>query len=193
MVRFVHHRPEACSIRRGCEVIELPRSTFYYRASEAGTVLSDLQVVQFIESIRDELPGYGYRRVTDELRRRGHLINHKRIARLMKMHGLGIKPRRRFVRTTGSDHGSQIFPNLYRNVILSRPDLVRVATRPSLTWQRDCRGSSKRSTTPNGCTRRSATVHPRIRIPTRSAGGSVLMTRVVQPQGFTPINSPCSG
>jgi prephenate dehydratase len=36
-----------------------------------------------------------YRRVTHELRRRGLLINHKRIARLMKMHELGIKPRRR--------------------------------------------------------------------------------------------------
>lgn len=80
-------------------MIELPRSTFYYRASEAGDVLSDLQVVHLIESIQDDLPGYGYRRVTHELRRRGHLINHKRIARLMKVHGFGIKPRRRFVRT----------------------------------------------------------------------------------------------
>jgi len=44
--------------------------------------------MHLIESIQDELPGYGYRRVTHELRRRGHLINHKRIARLMKMHGL---------------------------------------------------------------------------------------------------------
>lgn len=52
-----HHRPEACFIRRGYEVIELPRSTFYYRASEAGDVLSDLQVVHLIESIQDELPG----------------------------------------------------------------------------------------------------------------------------------------
>ncbi|MDP9894999.1 transposase InsO family protein [Variovorax boronicumulans] len=89
--------------------------------------MSDLQVVQLIESIQDELAGYGYRRVTHELRRRGHLVNHKRIARLVKLHGLGIKPRRRFVRTTHSDHDSPIFPNLYRNVIPSRPDLVWVA------------------------------------------------------------------
>lgn len=108
-------------------MIELPRSTFYYQANEPAIALSDLQVVQLIESIQDELAGYGYRRVTHELRRRGHLINHKRIARLMKLHGLGIKPRRRFVRTTDSDHDSPIFPNLYRNVIPSRPDLVWVA------------------------------------------------------------------
>jgi putative transposase len=48
--------------------------------------------------------------VTHELRRRGHLINHKRIARLMKMHGLGIKPRRRFVRTTDSSHAPRSSP-----------------------------------------------------------------------------------
>lgn len=107
--------------------IGLPRSTFYYRASEAGDLLSDLQVMHLIESIQDELPGHGYRRVTHELRRRGHLINHKRIARLMKMHGLGIKPRRRFVRTTYGDHDSPIFPNLYRNVIPGFPNLVWVA------------------------------------------------------------------
>lgn len=48
--------------------------------------------------------------------------------RLMRLHGLGIKPRRRFVRTTdNSDRDSPIFPNLYRNVIPSRPDLVWVA------------------------------------------------------------------
>lgn len=52
-------------------MIELPRSTFYYRASEAGGILSDVQVVHLIESIQDELPGYSYCRVTHELRRRG--------------------------------------------------------------------------------------------------------------------------
>lgn len=65
-------------------MIELPRSTFYYQANEPAVALSDLQVVQLIESIQDELAGYGYRRVTHELRRRGHLVNDKRIARLMK-------------------------------------------------------------------------------------------------------------
>jgi putative transposase len=108
-------------------VIELPRSTFYYRAIGDAGGLADGQLVELIQTIQDELPGYGYRRVTHELRRRGHIVNHKRIARLMRMHGLGIKPRRQFVRTTDSNHDSPIFPNLYRNVIPSRPDLVWVA------------------------------------------------------------------
>lgn len=107
--------------------MELPRSTFYYRAVANTTGLADDQLVELIQTIQDEMPGYGYRRVTHELHRRGHVVNHKRVARLMKAHSLGIKPRRRFVRTTDSNHDSLIFPNLYRNVIPSRPDLVWVA------------------------------------------------------------------
>jgi transposase InsO family protein len=108
-------------------VIDLPRSRFYYRSTATGASLSDARLVELIGDIQDELPGYGYRRVTRELQRRGHLVNHKRIARVMKSHGLGIRPRRRFVRTTDSDHDLPIFPNLYRNVIPARPDLVWVA------------------------------------------------------------------
>jgi len=108
-------------------VIELPRSAFYYRGSPSVARLPDAKPIELIQTIQDELPGYGYRRVTHELRRRGHLVNHKRVARVMRANGLGIKPRRQFVRTTDSDHDSPIFPNLYRNVIPSRPDLVWVA------------------------------------------------------------------
>jgi len=45
----------------------------------------------------------------------------------MRIHGLGIKPRRRTIRTTNSNHNWPIFPNLYRNVIPTKPDKVCVA------------------------------------------------------------------
>jgi putative transposase len=108
-------------------VIDLPRSTFYYRSTAASEGLGDARLIELIESIQDDLPGYGYRRVTHELQHRGYVVNHKRVARVMKVQGLGIKPRRRFVRTTNSKHDSPIFPNLYRNVIPTRPNVVWVA------------------------------------------------------------------
>jgi putative transposase len=108
-------------------VIDLPRSTFYYRTTAKTIRLSDAELVALIEDIQDELPCYGYRRVTHELCRRGHLINHKRVARVMRAAGLGIRPRRRYVRTTDSSHDSPIYPNLYRNEIPHRPDMVWVA------------------------------------------------------------------
>ncbi len=108
-------------------MIELPRSSFYYRSTSKTEGLTDQRLVGLIGDVQDELPGYGYRRVTRELQKRGHVVNHKRIARVMKTHGLGIRPRRRFVRTTHSAHDLPIFPNLYRNVIPAKPDLVWVA------------------------------------------------------------------
>ena len=108
-------------------MIEIPRSTYYYRSTAKALALTDGRIVELINAIQDELAGYGYRRVTHELRRRGHAVNHKRVARVMKAHGLGIKQRRRFVATTDSDHDLPIFPNLYRNVIPAQLDLVWVA------------------------------------------------------------------
>jgi putative transposase len=108
-------------------VIELPRSTFYYQQAKRGAGMTDERLLELISDVRCEWPAYGYRRVTRELKKRGHLVNHKRVARVMRAAGLGIKPRRRFVRTTDSDHPFPVFPNLYRNVIPARPDLVWVA------------------------------------------------------------------
>ena len=58
---------------------------------------------------------------------KGHLVNHKRVARVMRANGLGIKPRRRHVRTTDSSHDSPIYQNLFRNLISPRPDMAWVA------------------------------------------------------------------
>ncbi|MBD9445085.1 IS3 family transposase [Rhizobium sp. RHZ02] len=121
------HRPAPCSVRRGCKMIDLPRSSYYYRSTARALNLGDTELVAIIEDIQDELPYYGYRRVTYELQRRGHLVNHKRVARVMRENELGIKPRKRYVRTTDSNHDSPIYPNLYRNVIPDRPNMVWVA------------------------------------------------------------------
>ena len=38
--------------------------------------------------INGDFPGYGYRRIERELRSKGHLINHKKVLRLMKKFGI---------------------------------------------------------------------------------------------------------
>lgn len=58
-----HQRPEGCSIRRGCKVVELPRSTFYYRPASQNEAITECRLVELIGDIQDDLPGYGYRRV----------------------------------------------------------------------------------------------------------------------------------
>ena len=107
--------------------MDLPRSTFYYQPIVAAPDVLDTRLVELISDIQDDFPGYGYRRVTHELRRRGVALNHKRVSRVMRAHGMGVRPRRRFVRTTDSDHDLPVFPNLYRNIIPARPNIVWVA------------------------------------------------------------------
>jgi putative transposase len=108
-------------------VIALPRSTYYYRPSSAERQIDDLALVALINDIHDEFPGYGYRRVTLALRAAGHIINHKRIARVMQEHSLPAIRRRRFKPASGNEADLGVFPNLYRNVIPTAPDRVWVA------------------------------------------------------------------
>lgn len=78
-----------------------------------------LKLESEIEAIVAEFSGYGYRRVTKELHRRGRTVNHKKVLAIMKRRGWIKKRKRRFVRTTNSGHGLPIYPNLTREFIPS--------------------------------------------------------------------------
>jgi len=80
-----------------------------------------------IEEIVLEYSRYGYRRVTAELRREGWPVNHKRVARIMRQESLQCQIKRRWVRTTQSDHGLPVYPNLIRDRIIGRLNQVWVA------------------------------------------------------------------
>ncbi len=102
----------------------LARST-YYRDSTGAT--DETALVERIGRLCDEMPRYGYRRVTAQLRLDGLVVNKKRVQRLMQRHGLQVRPRRRYVATTDSDHDGPIFPNLARELIPEGPDQLWVA------------------------------------------------------------------
>ena len=59
---------------------------------------------------------YGSRRVHAELRERGYLIGHNRVARLMKLNRIRAKTKRRFKITTHSKHRKPVAPNLLKDV-----------------------------------------------------------------------------
>lgn len=111
-------------MRRQCALLSVSRSSVQYtkkrRPSEEGLVAR-------IELIILECAGYGYRRVTHTLRRRGQPINHKRVQRVMRQHGLTCRVRRRPPHV-GSDAAH--CPNLLR-------DEQVVPTAPDQVWQAD--------------------------------------------------------
>jgi putative transposase len=70
---------------------------------------------------------YGYRRVAVELRRRGMLVNHKRVLGLMREDNLlGIEPKA-FLATTDSDHDRPVYLNLARRMKLTAINQLWVA------------------------------------------------------------------
>lgn len=87
----------------------------------------DEEIVAEICAITDEFEGYGYRRVDAELRHRGFVVNAKKVRRLMKAHGLNPRRRRRFVRTTDSDHDGPIHPFVAKGFEVHGPDQLWVA------------------------------------------------------------------
>src|SRR3954470_2504999 len=101
----------------------IARST-YYGAPPANR---DAESLSLIEAICEEFEAYGYRRVTAELRHQGHLVNSKKVRRLMCEHGLSPKQRRRYVVTTDSDHDEPIFPNLAADMAPDGPNQLWVA------------------------------------------------------------------
>jgi transposase InsO family protein len=68
-----------------------------------------------IQEIALEFPGYGYRRITAELRNRGYKVNHKHVLRLMRQDNLLCLKKKFKPVTTDSSHGLPVYPNLLKS------------------------------------------------------------------------------
>jgi len=105
--------------------MKLARSTYYYRSRRSAA--EKIVLHHRIAELSAEFPRYGYRRVTYQLRAEGVVVNHKTVARMMRESELQVRPLRRFVRTTESDHESPIFPDLAQGFIPTEPNQLWVA------------------------------------------------------------------
>ena len=75
------------SERRACKVLGQPRST---QRRKAYVPDDEPLLVKRIIELASEYGRYGYRRITDLLRREGWKVNHKRVARLWRREGLKV-------------------------------------------------------------------------------------------------------
>lgn len=70
--------------------LNIPRSTYYNLLKQMSRPDKDADIKVEIQTIFDEHEGrYGYRRIREELAKRGQNVNHKKVLRIMKI--LGIK------------------------------------------------------------------------------------------------------
>jgi transposase InsO family protein len=104
------------------ELGRVSRSGFYRFDNGAPGPDPDMELRDAIQKIALEWPSYGRPRITEELRRRGWVVNPKKVRRLMREDNLLCVRRRKFVVTTDSNHGRRIFPNLARTMILTGTD-----------------------------------------------------------------------
>jgi putative transposase len=116
-------REHALPVSRRCELLEVARSTAYYRPKDVSD--DDLALMRLIDEIHLELPFYGSRRIVDELHERGHEVNRKRVQRLMRQMGLAaLYPKRR---TSRPGEGHKVYPYLLRGLAIERPNQVWAA------------------------------------------------------------------
>ena len=110
-----------------CQMAQVSRAGFYRHYAEHEPRQADVAVRDLIQRIVLENRCYGYRRVTAELDRRGVVVNHKRVLRLMRLDNLLAVRKQRYVFTTDSRHTYAVYPNLAAHVRLTAVNQLWVA------------------------------------------------------------------
>lgn len=105
------------SIRQQCELIGLPRASFYYQPVQETPL--NLELMRRIDQQYTRTPFYGWPRMTIYLRRQGYEVNPKRVRRLMQQMGLqAVYPKPHI---SQSVPGHQVYPYLLRGLKIVRP------------------------------------------------------------------------
>ncbi len=127
-IREVMPMQGSLSIERMCQLARVSHAGFYRSLQDRVLVEESMDVRSAIQRIAlEHRRRYGYRRVTAELRRCGMLVNHKRVARIMREDSLLAAQPKRFVTTTDSDHALEIYVNLARRMTLTGVDQLWIA------------------------------------------------------------------
>lgn len=136
------------SERRVCQLLSCPRSTYRRKSIRDGQAALRMR----IRDMAYARVSYGYRRIHILLKREGYQVNHKRVYRLYKLEGLGMRPKRRRRHVTGCRRMERVtatHPNecwsmdfmsdeLYNGQRIRLLTLVDNFTRESLAIEVDC-------------------------------------------------------
>jgi transposase InsO family protein len=115
------------AIERMCDLAGVSRRGFYRFDPDAKPAERDMDLRDATQRIALEMPSYGRQRITAELRRRGWVVNAKRVHRIMREDNLLCLRRRKFIVTTDSRHGFRIYPNLAGEMKLSNVNQLWIA------------------------------------------------------------------
>ena len=108
------------SIARQCDLVGLPRSTYYYHTQ--GESAENLTLMRLLDQQYTDTPYYGIRRMTAWLRSQGYAVNHKRVARLL--HTMGLETIYPKPRLSQPHPAHRVYPYLLRGVPITRVNQV---------------------------------------------------------------------
>lgn len=117
------------SIKQMTSLLSVSRSSYYRWIGKGAEREStaDIELRSRIQRIALKWPCYGYRRITAALHREGTAVNRKKVLQLMRRDNLLCLRRRKFLRTTRSDHDFPVFPNLIRGLKVTSLNQLWVA------------------------------------------------------------------
>jgi len=87
---FIHNLRGTYQLTEILEALDFPKSTYMYWTKRFSRCNPDEELEVIIIEICAKHKAYGYRRVTMELKRRGHEVNKKKVQRLMKKLKLNV-------------------------------------------------------------------------------------------------------
>ncbi|WP_354689599.1 IS3 family transposase [Lentibacter algarum] len=108
------------SIGQQCRLLSISRSSFYYKLK--GETAQNLDLMRRIDEQFLETPFFGVRQMTWYLRNDGHLVNEKRIRRLMRL--MGLMPIYQKPNTSRPAKGHKTYPYLLKGLRVDRPNQV---------------------------------------------------------------------
>jgi putative transposase len=120
--------------RRQCVLLGLPRSSLYYHPQ--GESPEHVQLMRLLDEQYTATPFYGVRRMSAWLRSQGHVVNHKRVARLMQQMGIAAiyaKPQ-----LSQASAGHTMYPYLVRGVKIARVNHVWSSAITSIRLHQGC-------------------------------------------------------
>jgi putative transposase len=116
------------SIERMCQLAQVSRAGFYRFLQRQAPAEEEMTTRCAIQEIAlEHRQRYGYRRVTAELRRRGMMVNHKRVSRMMRADNLLTIRNPELGPVTDSDRELEIYLNLASRMKLCGPNQLWIA------------------------------------------------------------------
>lgn len=120
------------SVSQSCRLLGITRQSYYHhqRVTERKMLQEEI-IIQLIREVRQSLPKAGgrmlYIKLKNDLFKMDIKLGRDGLFEVLKSNNLMIRRRKRRIWTTDSNHGLRVYPNLIREIEITKPNQVWVS------------------------------------------------------------------